>query len=788
MKCKITFWALLITICCQGQSLWVTNPDTWDSVRGTINEAQFTITPRGIYLEVGMYLTLSAKDANYINWVNDSIDLEQPEYDLESSLRFSLPSEAMVIDSWLWVNEDLIQADIEERWKATRTFEEIVGYRLDPSLLTKDTWYGSDESYYALRVYPLQGDSTRRVKITYLTPGKWSRGKVSINLPMDILAASKVPVEDISVQCFLAGKFSNPTVLQFPDRTFSNENHAALGDFSQMPFTSTDIINGLDISFDVEMENGVFLSNYNNGETDFYQMAIIPPAILLEEERTNKKVAFLIDYDSSNTYVPKQVLLDNLKNQMKENLGQGDLFNLIFVGQNGLELINSNWINANDQIIDNVFSLLEEAYTLADESHLSELLEAGLTFVQDGSAGGSLFVLSCSDELSGREVGDAYISDLASIYKDSLTSIIIADYQNKDLDGSYYFEPFINEAGFMDYLNLGYLYGNEYFYLALNKLFFGTTHLIREQKSLISLLNSSFDAINPIQNFGGITVKSGTEACFSQYTLDGTLFSNHNTPILQIGKCKNNLPISVEVAGTVNNQNVRKTITLNKADDVNEGDRSHEIAWVGNYIQALENRDYWFYTQSIAEEAIEWSINHRVLSVFTAFLALEPGLGGYVCEECVDETMPNDMIPVLIDGIRPPQENEVELPNITFGLTRGEEWTIAVTEDSVVTSVTNPNSFVFNQIHANPNPFRAGVQFTMKLNEVAVKEAINCMVFDLSGKRVKQLIPEPTGNTTEFQAFWDGTDDQNQRLPAGMYIMTVRTPKGWGSLKLILME
>lgn len=788
-KYKLIFWSLLISFCCQAQSLSVSRSIGLRQVTttGSIDEAQFTITPRGIYLEVGMYLTLSAKDANYINWANDFIDFEKPEYDLESRLWFSLPNEAMVTDSWLWVNEDLIQADIEERWSATQTYQELVGFQVDPSLLTKDTWYGSDKSYYNLNVFPLQGDSTRRIKLTYLTPGKWSQGKVSINLPMEILAASKTPVEHISVQCFLEDGFSKPTALQFPNRTFSIDNHATLGEFSQMLFTSTDIVNGVDISFDVQMEDGVFLSTYNNDAEQFFQMAILPTDILLEANSSNEKVLFLIDYDSSKTTFSKEVVLENLKNQIKDNLNTGDLFNLVFVGQNGLEFINEGWMNVSDALIDNVFILLEEAYTLSDETHLPQLLEAGLTFFQEGAEGGTLFLLSCADNLANEGVANTYIGDLTTTFPDSSIAIIIADYQNKNQQVYYYEEIITDEDGHLYYKDTQ-LYGNEYFYLALNELFFGSTYVIREQRSLINLFNSALDAINPIQNIAEIEIKSGAEDCFGQYTLESGQFSNHNDPILKIGKCENNLPISIEVAGTINNQIVRKAITLDETS-IKQGDRNHEIAWAGNYIQELEYRDFFDYTQRIAEETIEWSINNRVLSVFTAFLALEPELGGYICEECVDETSPTHLVTGTIDGIRLPEANDVELPNITFGAVRDEEWGIPVT-DSIVTSTSTAdfNSLIFNQISAVPNPFRQGVFILMELTDLQTKQEVNCTIFDLSGKQVKQLIPQRVDNDAEFQIYWDGTDNQHQLLPAGMYIMTVRTSKGLGSLKLVLLE
>ena len=40
--------------------LFVQDPSFWDGDTGTLEQAQFTIHPRGAYMEVGMYLTISA--------------------------------------------------------------------------------------------------------------------------------------------------------------------------------------------------------------------------------------------------------------------------------------------------------------------------------------------------------------------------------------------------------------------------------------------------------------------------------------------------------------------------------------------------------------------------------------------------------------------------------------------------------------------------------------------------------------------------------------------------------
>jgi len=128
LKYRLFIFLGFLGLTIQAQNLTVLNPETWIWGESTIEEAQFTIQPSGIYMEVGMYLTFSARAAQYISYNNkDTVDFEQSPIDLETELRFDLPLGSMVTDSWLWIHEDIIQADIEERWHATRIYEEIDG-------------------------------------------------------------------------------------------------------------------------------------------------------------------------------------------------------------------------------------------------------------------------------------------------------------------------------------------------------------------------------------------------------------------------------------------------------------------------------------------------------------------------------------------------------------------------------------------------------------------------------------------------------------------------------------
>lgn len=679
LKYKLLIFSCFLTLFCQAQydDLAVVSPEaTWKPGHSTIEEAQFTIQPRGVYMEVGMYLTFSARAAKYRSYNGrETIDFEQSTVDLESRLHFNLPTGAMVTDSWLWINEEVIQADIEERWHATRVYEDIVGYRRDPSLLTKgnSSYLESDKTRdnYFLRVYPLRPDSTRRVKITYLTPGNWQNGQVSIPLPTNILKASKIPVENIEVQCFLNNNYTNPRIEQLPTVNFTPAVHTTLGEHFSLTLANEEIENGLDVFFDVPMKDGIFLSRYKEPSRDYYQLVVLPEKAFFNGVRPPKKVAVLLDYDSSTTTISKETLLSTLEEQLLTNLNPQDSFSLIFAAQNGVEWINSSWLSPNEQTIPVIFQLLEEAYTLSEESHLPELLDKGIEFIENNGSDGNLLLLTSADQY--HTVPDAYefITTLTPKLSNIATSIHIADYQNKNQSRGYYQEAYDDESfGF----NRIYYYGNEYLYLQLNELNGGSIKVLREQNNLSNLLFNSFQAISPIQAIENIKISKADGSCFSQFKLLQPIFNDHTTPFVQVGKCVGNFPYTIDISVKVDNQTITKSIIVDEPF-INEGTENHITSWAGNYICQQELiRPYSGLHRGIVENVIEWSLRHRVLSLYTAFLALEPAEGGYVCKECVDETDLGQLITDFSGDIKNSGENEVELPDVSLGNpVRGEE-------------------------------------------------------------------------------------------------------------------
>ena len=165
-KKVLLFCSLFVFIATDGVLAYtylnVRNPRSWTSMQGTIEEAVISIKPKGIYMEIGLYLTFSARGWNHSP--NDSLEVE---------FYFDLPENSIVSDSWLWIDDEIIRGEIMDKWTASQIYENIVRRRRDPSILYKR--YGDS---YELRIYPMLASESRKVKITYLVPTQWSATNV----------------------------------------------------------------------------------------------------------------------------------------------------------------------------------------------------------------------------------------------------------------------------------------------------------------------------------------------------------------------------------------------------------------------------------------------------------------------------------------------------------------------------------------------------------------------------------------------------------------------------------
>ncbi|HSR18744.1 MAG TPA: VIT domain-containing protein, partial [Ignavibacteriaceae bacterium] len=247
---------LLASITSAYSSLYVLDPRGWSGwAPGTIEEATLSIKPHGIYSEYELCLTFSARG----QWFGESDTLEV-------QYSFDLPENSIVCDSWLWIEDTVVQAIIMDQWTASSIYEEIVNRRRDPSILFKRS-----ATNYELRIFPMAGNSSRKVKITYLIPAQLNNNSIVSPLPTNLLQVSYNPVESLQLSVYLKEGMQNPGILEYPEIVFQSDSLSGISFSALIP--SEALQNSLNLSVDAPMNNGIFVSTFDNGNEGFYQLA-----------------------------------------------------------------------------------------------------------------------------------------------------------------------------------------------------------------------------------------------------------------------------------------------------------------------------------------------------------------------------------------------------------------------------------------------------------------------------------------------------------------------------------
>jgi len=697
---------LITTNALQAQSLKINDPQFWYSADCDIDEAVLSVKPKGIYMEYGLYLTF-APTYNY--YVSDTFEVV---------MNFNLPIGSFIHDSWLWVDSQIVQADIIERGLATAIYEGIVNRRKDPSLL-----YKNSDINYELRVFPMAGNSSRKVKITYLVPVNWTSAYVSTPLPIDIVKLSQnVPHLQLLVE--QNSRWGMPQIDGLPQISFSlNQQNQFAAQIASNNITGN---SSLSLSFKSPLLNGVYVEQYDEGNNEgYYQMIMMPKEVL--SLTSSKKVNVLVDYKSANTYATSGQLAATLKSMLHNYFNDNDSFNLMF-SKSTIYSASSNWLPADSITIENVFAALP-ASIWNNNGYLSSLLIGGVSFINNHGKNGEILLFSSSSDYNMSSISNNIIHDLELIMGQPKIPVNIINMQDKNFalnggsfrSGNHYF-----------FTNLSISTGGNYlkqFNDNYNGTYNFTPQIVNSFEKIVDQMALMLDG--KIADFDLYTsVNNGF--CYGRFDITDNTVAYLNRPVMQIGKYVGSIPFEIELAGRYNGNIVSHSLQVQ--NPVQTNDSLLRKMWAHSLIYQLEHTSM---TNQIMREIIDSSVNNRVLSRYTAFLALEPNDTVSVCETCEDET---------------------GNPSAT-GI------------DDLISELL---------IQAMPNPFSDMITVSFELPN---NEKVTIQVFNLMGQLVKTLEPE-TANS-QITATWNGTDENGAAVSEGIYLIVVSSDTYKTTLRIV---
>jgi len=723
MKTNFTLFLVLflfVSNSISGQNLLnIHDPDQWSpdqGQRGTITSATFTMQPQGAYTDISMYLTISDEGTTF--WTNL----------LEVVLDFNLPEGAIVYDSWLWMLDDttIVKADVLDILSATQDYEDIVDRNQDPSLL-----YRKDNGSYQIRIFPLEQGSARKIKISYLAPSIWSEDQVLCSLPLEVLQTSATPVEQLQLITFPNEIWSNPSLRGVDSILFTEVIHPEYGDVLVTNIPSDQFQKNIQFAVDSPLQDEIaFVQKLEDGSDKFYQMIYHPPTITTVEDAKN--ILFLMDHSDYNTNINTGYLLSEVKKNCEAFIKPTDQWNFLYSTDNGVAELSNQWLDGSPESLSANLGSLPQS--LDDASDLEAILEEGIQFIKENEGSGDIVLICNANSVEW----NYSIDPLLELIGTDDIRVHIVNYQTE----GFYYE---NVWQGPDY----YTYGNQRLYKELTFQTDGTLHGSVEGSA--SIWSSIPATLRNIKNQNEIfDLKTTLSDGFTYQQYNPAFYGQsqgYQQPIMEVGRFTGTGDLEIEFSGIGDSSFVFDTVTINESAIIAADSLTREI-WMGHKIREMEA-----YVSNTNDQqvVVELSKTERVLSKFTAFLALDLEQGAEPCFNCWDFD-----IEIIID-----------------------------TEDLEETTAEI-------NIQTSPNPFSDFCIITMEMDNnnqstSNISEA-KLEIHDRLGRLIYNKNLDNLNDVTSYQFVWNGTGNSGAQMPSGIYYLSIKTEKSVQTATLSLIR
>ena len=553
----------------------------WSDDAASINNLHIEINPIGTFVETTF--TFDLFTANSGSYVNGTL--------LEFVFDMKLDQENLSFnDSWLWINDYISKGVIYEAAEGTEIYEGIVDRQQDPSILKE-----FNANNYQLRVYPLDPDSTRRVKLSYLAPMNINDGSYLINLPVFNFNNSHHPLENVLIDINLTDEWMEPE-LESPFEFLASSLDKHSYKISSLKEHHTLII---PIQ---RLDSRSFMSTYHDAESgeNYYQMYYTPE---IENTSPPEYHLYLIDYDDYHSYLSLNGWIDNLKDGLN-NSGYNQKFNFLYSSFSA-KTIFPDWNELSSSTIDYVSTHLTEV-DIDTESNLLWLLGDAIDIINQTDEQVHLHIISSNDEYGNIEDAESLNTFIEEELDKPETIINIYDACDRSPSGNY--------------INGDYYRGNQYAYSILNSNYQGLNYQALQGDELSVFFEEALQNIaHKLSNFNfHVSLEDG-------FSYDNLLVQNLESAshinvlngITILGKYYGDSDLELELSGFIEN-----TPTVFKegyivSESITSDSMTQKI-WAATFINRFEENSTRY------ADVLDLSKDERILSRLTTFLCLEP--------------------------------------------------------------------------------------------------------------------------------------------------------------------
>ena len=242
---------------------------------------------------------------------------------LEGYYLFPIPKNAVIKKFSMYINGKETPAELLDAKKARKIYEDIVRRMRDPALLEY-----SETGVFKVRIYPIEPNSTKRVKISYHQVLSKDDHTIEYIYPLNTEKFSAKPLKDVSVKVDVKAN-DEIRAIYCPTHNVEvvrkGKNRAVVG------YEERDVRPDIDFKLYYSVskdEMGISLLTFRQKREDGYFLLGLSPGIGNGEKTVEKDIAFVLDV--SGSMAGKK--MDQAKKALRfciANLNRGDRFDII---------------------------------------------------------------------------------------------------------------------------------------------------------------------------------------------------------------------------------------------------------------------------------------------------------------------------------------------------------------------------------------------------------------------------------------------------------------------------
>jgi Ca-activated chloride channel family protein len=243
---------------------------------------------------------------------------------LEGYYLFPIPEGAVIGKFSMYIDGKETEAELLDAKKARGIYEDLVRRIIDPALLE---YYG--RGMFKARIFPIEPNSTKRVKISYKQTLERNNGTIGYTYPLNTEKFSAAPLKDVSVKVTIktAGSLKNVYCPSHEAEVKRKSSHEAV-----IGYEAKDARPDRDFSLYYSTDDsrfGISLLTYREaGSEGFFFLNISPDYDIGKNDIEDKDITFVLDV--SGSMAGKK--LEQAKRALRfcvANLNAGDRFDIV---------------------------------------------------------------------------------------------------------------------------------------------------------------------------------------------------------------------------------------------------------------------------------------------------------------------------------------------------------------------------------------------------------------------------------------------------------------------------